>query len=136
MFPFITPSLLGASEEMEEIFEPVIWLLVKRVSNEECQFVGVLADGRDSHCPSPVVVQVGHLIGQLLDVVWGEAGGVEDDIVGGWVDGALAHGLGDEEEIETLRKGHNVVHHSTRRRVCGILLASRLHGQRTNLWLW
>ena len=61
--------------------------------------MGVLARSWDTHSAWPVVVEVGQLVGQLLDVLGRQAGGVLDDVVAGGVDGALPHRLGDQEEV-------------------------------------
>ena len=61
--------------------------------------MGVLAGGGHPDSAGPVVVEVGQLVGQHLDVLGLQAGGVLDDVVAGGVDGALPHGLGDEEEV-------------------------------------
>ena len=59
----------------------------------------VLAGRRHAHRPRPVVVEVRQLVGQLLDVLGRQAGGVLDDVVAGGVDGALPHRLRDQEEV-------------------------------------
>ena len=59
----------------------------------------VLAGRRHAHRPRPVVVEVGQLVGQLLDVLGRQARGVLDDVVAGGVDGALPHRLRDQEEV-------------------------------------
>ena len=46
---------------------------------------------------------------------------VDDDVVGGG-DGALAHVLGDEEEVVPIPPGDGVVHHSPGRRIFQLLL--------------
>ena len=61
--------------------------------------MGVLAGRRHAHRARPVVVEVRQLVGQLLDVLGRQAGGVLDDVVAGGVDGALPHRLGDQEEV-------------------------------------
>ena len=61
--------------------------------------MSVLAGGGHPDGAGPVVVEVGQLVGEHLDVLGLEAGGVLDDVVAGGVDGALPHRLGDEEEV-------------------------------------
>ena len=59
----------------------------------------ILAGRRHAHGARPVVVEVGQLVGQLLDVLRLQARGVLDDVVAGGVDGALPHRLGHQEEV-------------------------------------
>ena len=47
----------------------------------------------------PVVVEMGHLVGEPLDVVGQEAGRVPHHVVVSGRDGALAHRLAHQEEI-------------------------------------
>ena len=68
-------------------------------TDQEGELVRVLAGRRHAHRPRPVVVEVRQLVGQLLDVLGRQAGGVLDDVVAGGVDGALPHRLGDQEEV-------------------------------------
>ena len=44
-----------------------------------------------------------------------------DDVVAGGIDGALIDGLGDEEEVVSLRKGYHVVHYRPTWRVAMIV---------------
>ena len=74
-------------------------LRMKRGPGEERQLVCVLTGGRDTHCARPIVIQVGQLVRQPLQLVGGEAALIHDDVVAGGVDGPLSHRLGDEEEI-------------------------------------
>ena len=62
---------------------------------------------------------MGQLVRQLLEVVGLQAGGVLDDVVAGGVDGALPHGLGDQEEVVCLGKGDNIVQDGATGRVGG-----------------
>jgi tyrosyl-tRNA synthetase len=55
----------------------------------------------------PVKVHVGHLVGQLLEVVWLEAAGVVDHVVVGGAYSALTHRLADQEEVVP---AHNTKH--------------------------
>ena len=68
-------------------------------TDQEGELVRVLAGRRHAHRPRPVVVEVRQLVGQLLDVLGLQAGGVLDDVVTGGVDGSLPHRLGDQEEV-------------------------------------
>ena len=68
-------------------------------AHHEGEFVGVLAGGGHPDGAGPVVVEVSQLVGQHLDVLGLQAGGVLDDVVAGGVDGALPHRLGDQEEV-------------------------------------
>ena len=54
---------------VEKIIESLTWHSVKRVTHEEGELVSVLADHGDPHRPRPVVVEVGQLVGQRLDVL-------------------------------------------------------------------
>ena len=90
---------MDSSKVEQQVLELLTWLLVQTLTHEEGELVGVLAGGGHPHCPRPVVVEVGQLVGQLLDVLGLQAGGVLDDVVTGGVDGALPHRLGDQEEV-------------------------------------
>ena len=79
-----------------------------------------LAGGGHHHGPRPVVIEVGQLVRQLLEVIGLQAGGVLDDVVAGGVDGALPHGLGDKEEVISLREGDNIIHDGATGRVGGL----------------
>ena len=79
------------------------------LSDEEGELVGVLTDRGHAHRPRPVVVEVAQPVGQHLEVVRLQPGVVLDHVVRGRVDGALPHGLGDEEEVVALREGDHVV---------------------------
>ena len=76
------------------------------------QLVGVLARRWHPYSAGPVEVHVAELVGQPLDLVGIEdvlPGDVEDDIVDRG-DGALGHGLGDQEkvlELEPEKDKHN-----------------------------
>ena len=61
--------------------------------------MSILAGGRHPDRARPVVVEVGELVGERLDVLWQQPGGVLHYVVGGRVDGALVHRLRDEEEV-------------------------------------
>ena len=66
---------------------------------KESKLVSILTGSRDPDSARPVVVEVGELVGERLDVFWQQAGGVLHYIVGGWVDSALVHRLRDKEEV-------------------------------------
>ncbi len=68
------------------------------------EFVSVLANAGDAHGAGPVVIEVRELVRELLDDVGRPTGSVLDHVVGGWVHRSLAHRLGDEVEVVTLRK--------------------------------
>ena len=87
------------SKVIQQILELLTWLPVETLAHQEGELVGVLAGGGDPHGAGPVVVEVAQLVGQLLDVVRGEAGVVLDHVVGGRVDSALSHTLRHEEEV-------------------------------------
>ena len=53
--------------------------------------MGVLAGGGNTDSARPVVVEVGQLVRQLLEVLGLEAAGVLHHVVAGRVDGALPH---------------------------------------------
>lgn len=67
--------------------------------------------------PGPVVVEVGELVGDALELLRLQPGVVVDDVVGGGVDGALAHALGHQVEVVPLGQRHHVVHHRAGLRV-------------------
>jgi len=62
------------------------------------QLVGKLTRSRNSHCASPVEIEMAQLRRQGLDGVGLETKIVVDDIVGSWWD--LADGLGDQKEVK------------------------------------
>lgn len=76
-------------------------ILTKYETNphQEGELVGVLAGGGHPDGAWPVVIEVGQLVRQHLDVLGLQAGGILDDVVAGGVDGALPHRLGDQEEV-------------------------------------
>ena len=116
-------------------------------ADEVRQLVRVLADGGDLDRSGPVEVEVAHHVREELHLVWLEAGVILkkvissrwlnwettkgqirpylDDVVGGWVDGALANVLRYDEEIVPLRKGDAVVNDRTGGRVA---VVRALHG--------
>ena len=61
--------------------------------------MSILARSRHPDSSRPVVVEVGELVGERLDVLRQQPGGVLHYVVGGGVDGALVHRLRDEEEV-------------------------------------
>ena len=63
----------------QRILQLVAWLLVQRLADQEGELVGVLAGGGHPHRARPVVVEVGQLVRQLLDVLRLEARVVFDD---------------------------------------------------------
>ena len=72
---------------------------MERLADQIGQLVSVLTHHGDSHCAWPVVVEVGQLVGQSLDVLRLQSRGVLDDVVAGWVHGTLSDGLRYEEEV-------------------------------------
>ena len=68
-------------------------------THKESKLVSILTGSRDPDSARPVVVEVGELVGERLDVFGHQAGGVLHHIVGGWVDSALVHRLRHEEEV-------------------------------------
>lgn len=72
--------------------------------------MGVLAAGRYSDRSRPVIVDVAELVGDLLEMVRSEGGVELQDVVMGRGDCPLAHGLGDEEEVEEFVPGYARVH--------------------------
>ena len=61
--------------------------------------MSILARSRHPDSSRPVVVEVGELVGERLDVLRQQPGGVLHYVVGGGVDGALVHRLRDKEEV-------------------------------------
>ena len=53
--------------------------------------MSVLAGGRNTDSARPVVIEVGQLVRQLLEVLRLEPAGVLHHVVAGRVDGALSH---------------------------------------------
>ena len=70
--------------------------------------MSILAGGRHPDRARPVVVEVGELVGERLDVFWQQPGGVLHYVVGGRVDGALVHRLRDKEEVVPKQNGDNI----------------------------
>ena len=61
--------------------------------------MSILARSRNPHSARPVVVKMGELVGESLDVLGHQTGGVLHYVVGCGVDGALVYRLGHEEEV-------------------------------------
>ena len=53
-------------EVVEDLLQLLAGLPVEALPHQEGQLVGILAGGGHPHSPWPVVVQVGKLVGQLL----------------------------------------------------------------------
>jgi len=104
----------------QSILELLAWLLVKTLTNQECQLMCILTWSWHTHCPWPVVVQMGQLIGQPLQVTWLQPRVVLDDIVGGWIHSSLSDGLRYKEEVVSLRKSYYIINHSSTWRVNSI----------------
>lgn len=94
-----------------------VGVLVDGLPDEGGELVGVLADAGHPNRPVPVVVEVGELVRQPLDLLGRKAAVVLDDVVAGGVDRALAHRLAHEEEVVPLRQGDHVVDDRSGRRV-------------------
>ena len=73
-------------------------------THQEGKLVCILAGRGHPHSSRPVVVEVGELVGQSLDVLWHQAGGVLHYVVGCGVHSALVHRLGHEEEVVPKRR--------------------------------
>ena len=102
---------------------------VNRKTHKEGKLVRILARSRHPDSARPVVVEMGELVGERLDVLRQQPRGVLHHIVGGRVDSALVHRLRHEEEVvpkqevhhqaqfikqsKPLRQGHITVHHSS-----------------------
>ena len=67
------------SQVEQRILQLVAWLLVQRLADQEGELVGVLAGGGHPHRARPVVVEVGQLVRQLLNVLRFETRVVFDD---------------------------------------------------------
>lgn len=79
--------------------------------------MGVLTRCRHSDGSRPVEVEMAHLVGDALVVVWFQSHAVVDDVVMGWGDTSLSHALGHQEEIKQFLSGDHGVYNSTRGRV-------------------
>ena len=77
-------------------------------THKEGKLVSILAGSRHPDSARPVVVEVGQLVGERLDVLRQQPGGVLHYVVGGRVDGALVHRLRDEEEVIPRQEVMNV----------------------------
>ncbi len=69
------------------------------LANQKSQLVSILARGRNPHSASPVVVQVAHLVRQLLHVVGSQESCVMHNVEVGWASGTLSHTLWDEVKV-------------------------------------
>ena len=78
---------------------------MKGLSHQVSKLVGVLTHHGDPHSAGPVVVEVGQLVGQRLDVLGLQAWGVLDDIVAGGVDSPLPDRLTDKEKVVSKLQG-------------------------------
>ena len=68
--PFISNGQISEHSQIEEdILERLAGLLVQALAHQEGELVRVLAGGGDPHRARPVVVQVGQLVRQLLDML-------------------------------------------------------------------
>ena len=76
---------------VEQISETLGRHFVQAVAHQEGQLVGVLAHRRDPDSARPVIVKMGQLIRQALDMVWPQPGGVLHNVVAGGVHSALPH---------------------------------------------
>ena len=59
----------------------------------------ILARSGHPDSSRPVVVEVGELVGERLDVLGHETRCVLHHVVRGWIDSALVHRLRDQEEV-------------------------------------
>ena len=66
--------------------------------------MSILARSRNPHSARPVVVKMGELVGESLDVLGHQTGGVLHYVVGCGVHSALVHRLGHEEEVVPKRR--------------------------------
>merc|ERR1719209_1893570 len=96
---------------VQNLLELLAGLPMQALPHQEGKFVGILARSWDTHCAWPVVVKMGQLVRQLLEMVWLQARSVLDDVVAGWIDCALPDRLRDKEEIISLRQGYHIVNH-------------------------
>ena len=102
------------------ILKLLTWLLVKTLTDQECQLVCILTWSWNTNCPWPIVVQVGQLVGQPLQVTRLQPRVVLDDIVGGRIHSSLSDRLGYKEEIVSLRKCDDIINNSSTWRVYSI----------------
>ena len=66
--------------------------------------MSILTGGGNTDSAGPVVVEVGQLVSQLLEVLRLEPAGVLHHVVAGRVDGALPHRLRHQEEVVPERR--------------------------------
>ena len=95
------------------------YLKYEKSTHREGKLVSILAGGRHPDRARPVVVEVGELVGERLDVLWQQPGGVLHYVVGGGVDRALVHRLRDEEEVIPKQNVVNNLNRSDRRNLSG-----------------
>ena len=93
-------SFINSSQIEEQIIQTVGGHAMQGISDQECQLVSVLTDHGDPDCPGPVVVQVGQLVAQPLDVLRLQARRVPDHVVRGRVHRPLPHRLGHQEKVK------------------------------------
>ena len=70
-----------------------------RNTHKEGKLVRILARSGHPDRARPVVVEVGELVGERLDVLRKQLRGVFHHIVGGRVEGALVHRVRHKEEV-------------------------------------
>ena len=73
--------------------------MIRVGAHQEGKLVCILAGRRHPHSSRPVVVEVGELVGESLDVLGQQPGGVLHHVVGGGVHSALVHRLRHKEEV-------------------------------------
>uniref|UniRef100_A0A1B0CL74 Endonuclease n=1 Tax=Lutzomyia longipalpis TaxID=7200 RepID=A0A1B0CL74_LUTLO len=93
----------------------LIGTLMKGLPHKEGQFVCILTHGWDLHIPTPVVIEMCHLVRPLLNFISRKARFIEDYVVACWRNGPFTRCLGHKEEVIAFRKGDDVIHHSSRR---------------------
>ena len=69
------------------------------ITHKESKLVCILARSGNPDSARPVVVKVGELVGERLDVLGQQPRSILHHVVGGGVDGALVHRLRHQEKV-------------------------------------
>lgn len=87
-------------QEVEQLLKLLAFgRLMQTLAHKERQFVRQLAHSRHAHCAHPIEVHVRHFVRKPLNDVWLQSSIVEQHIVAGRRNGALADALRHNEEI-------------------------------------
>lgn len=74
------------------------------LSSQECQLVGVLANGWDTNSSGPIVIKMGLLVGVELQLIGIKPGLVPQNVVRRWRYGSLTNALRHQEKVISRNK--------------------------------